>query len=312
MSIVEEVNFDNFEGFYKEMGPGGSLFFKLKGFVFRGQSDCSYKLRPSILRYKNNGIFKISDLSYMAKTNKDVCIGAAQFELENVFLEYLLLIHFYKIANYSGLHVPCINNFIFSVNEKFLFDKMQEGGFSWIHKDIVELAALAQHYGIPTRLLDWSFDVYVALYFAVRGACKHIHEGKEKKRYFELWAINHSALSEIDDIPLKFIVPSYNNNKNLCAQKGILSYYEKKLDEIVKFEGENLIHIKRDTRPLDKILEVHSDKFTEKMLYRIIFPYTCAKSTFNFLNKLGYHASKIFPGYKGVVMEMQEKKYIYD
>ena len=85
MSIVEEIRFKNFEDFYQVMGPEGSLFSKLKGFIFRGQSDYSYKLCPSILRYNHDGPFKISELSCMAKMKRDACIRAADFELENVF-----------------------------------------------------------------------------------------------------------------------------------------------------------------------------------------------------------------------------------
>ena len=40
------------------------------------------------------------------------------------------------------------------------------------HRDIrigTEFVALAQHYGLPTRTIDWSYSPYVAAYFATRG-----------------------------------------------------------------------------------------------------------------------------------------------
>jgi hypothetical protein len=32
---------------------------------------------------------------------------------------------------------------------------------------VQRLLEIGQHYGIPTRLLDWSFDPYVAFFFAL-------------------------------------------------------------------------------------------------------------------------------------------------
>ena len=222
MSIVEEIKFDSFKDFYDAMGPTGELFGALQGFIFRGQSKESYELIPSAFRYSKDAQDEYN-IDTLLKMVKEVSPDENDLDTElfQMLIEYALLQKFYRIANYSGLNVPCIKDFIFNANVKYIRNKFKEPGFYWIHKDIVELAALAQHYGIPTRLLDWSFDIYVALYFAARGACNKIDEYNNLDSNFCIWAINYDFLSiELEEsIPLKFIVPTYRNNLNICAQK---------------------------------------------------------------------------------------------
>lgn len=55
--------------------------------------------------------------------------------------------------------------------------------------DTLGWLALMQHYGIPTRLLDFTYSPYVALYFAIRGRSKT--EGDSPAA---VWAIDSEAL----------------------------------------------------------------------------------------------------------------------
>jgi hypothetical protein len=48
--------------------------------------------------------------------------------------------------------------------------------------------ALVQHYGAPTRLLDFTYSPYVALYFALRD------RNKNESEFVEVWAIDETPL----------------------------------------------------------------------------------------------------------------------
>ena len=60
----------------------------------------------------------------------------------------------------------------------------QSSGFVPLFNEVLDWLALMQHYGAPTRLLDWTRSPYVALYFALEKADKES----------AVWAINREWL----------------------------------------------------------------------------------------------------------------------
>lgn len=80
------------------------------------------------------------------------------------------------------------------------------------------LLTLAQHYGIPTRLLDWTKDPLTALYFAAADALRSNDDGKE----FSVFALADIYVN-VGTSGFKFVRAVRAANPNLRAQRGRLT-----------------------------------------------------------------------------------------
>jgi hypothetical protein len=86
------------------------------------------------------------------------------------------------------------------------------------------LFGMAQHYGIPTRLLDWSERALVAAYFAASGA-SGAAEGSGL--HMAVWALDHSRLESIASSDERVIVvrAPLATNPNLRAQRRLFTLH---------------------------------------------------------------------------------------
>jgi len=79
-------------------------------------------------------------------------------------------------------------------------------------KDSFDWLFLMQHYGVPTRLLDWSENPLVALYFAVVDSAGHEDQNSV------LWSMRPSELNKnagINDVDEEFFIPSFEDEELL-------------------------------------------------------------------------------------------------
>ena len=219
-------------------------------------------------------------------------------QMMRIAAEYNIIRNFYYSCNDANLYVPNCRIRKYPIDDISVFLNHE----TWLPEDLYEITGLAQHYGLPTRLLDWSKDIYVSLYFACLGVMNEI---KKEKRinddHIVLWALNAKKI-EVDKsigkmIPLKFIKPSYHGNPNLGAQKGLFTLWEFVSDEERKNEVE--------VTPLDTFL-INKAMDDQTLLYKLTLPTKFVLSLYVMLRNLGYGASRIFPGYNGVSQLLSE------
>ena len=299
-NFIDEKTYPSFNDFLSDISYGGSLYKKLsdgKNYIFRGLGSEKYRLVPSILR---NNI----DILGKATLNEDD-------EWRQIQIEYHLLISFFRVCDRHGLYVP--NAIKLKGMSSKLFDTTFLSYPKWIPEDFYELAAFAQHYGIPTRLLDWTHDIKVALYFAIKDNIKKL----ENPVNIVVWAIDVFAIQEKiqnglkgsilnkEYGPLKIIQPPYHFNPYLAAQKGLFTHWQKEYPPITKGIPLYPPNGKVDRRPLDMLLEEYINKNNiqidnKTLMYKYTIPLDNINEAYSYLKMHGYDASAIFPGYAGV------------
>lgn len=264
--------------------------------IFRGVKDSAYGLVPSA--YRRNGMKK---LYKEARTYMIRCGSWPLHDKQSTrpeFREIMALLWFYDLANRQGLRVPDIPH-AYSGNRYRDALSLSKTANAHFVEDWSEIAAVAQHHGVPTRMLDWTFDVDVALYFAVKDLPRKSSEAKHPEAV-SLWVLNKTKAAMLRAI--RFVVPKYCDNPNIRAQSGLFTV----LDTSLTNPGTDLqiVVLNEYLGADDDALQV-IESGNSPVLTRMDIPYEDAlELKANFKNRSISYDS-IFPGWSGVAESIE-------
>lgn len=316
--LIKTKRYKSAKEFLKDISYEGKMYQNLKdGFVFRGHQSGSYKLVPSVLRHK---LVMRDAAGNIVEDDKDAPFNIAESEDIQKNLEYRQLKQFYNLCDKNGLRLPQIDRIRHTLFNNHDILSFFFNGDDWLPNDLQELAALAQHYGMETRLLDWTTSIDTAIYFAVHKEPKMTEEeiADKDSEYVAIWALNIPTVTFGVDSPLRVIRPPYFGNPNLAAQKGLFTFWnvpgiKLPLTAENKDNNEAMFEMfKRMTNrtPLNELIEEEFKKqgVKEVVMWKLLIPRKDRKELYEYIRKRNVNAASLFPGYEGAVRCINEDK----
>lgn len=248
-----------------------------RSFIYRGLSNSDYELIPTAYRPDSSETVSLSQIARKYMEPENINTNGYKMETREIFI----LKEFYLMANAQGIDVPRIKS---EHPLDFRSVMCKERIDDWL-----DVAALAQHYGLPTRLLDWTTDPFIALYFAVKN--------DDNSHDSAIWILDRQNCFEIYQVRL--ITPRYCGNPNIMAQSGLMTAYI----------GDN----HPQTEPLDRIIseEIENSSLLKNnkdamVMMKIIIPAEKKRELKARLANMGYNHCRVFPGLYSIVQEMKD------
>lgn len=272
------------------------------GYLFRGQARKDWSLIPSAHRSPNS-----------LKNYTPQPPGPGAFNQGNR-REYLALhLHaelravqlFLESADKVGINTPLDYNSLY-LHQKLFDDLISENkadlNSEFPAREFLPSMALAQHSGIPTRLLDWTESPFVAAYFAAEKASALAGSEREEAE-FSIICLGTQLLGKVTS--LKYVSAPRANNPFLRAQRGAFTLI-RNANQFFLENGkwpsiEDAVAHERDPGTL----------YTRSPLIRFSLPASEADSLLRLLYRLDVSKLTIMPSFDNAAEHLAYKRALW-
>ena len=259
------------------------------GWIFRGQADATWDLCPSA--HRRSGRDPWADY-YLGAGRNFPSISEVRSAADLADLELELVLRFAHEVSRKGLEVPYDSP---NLRDEEVAPEVDAANFP--PRPHLGMFALAQHYGVPTRLLDWTTNPLVAAYFA----CKDIAKRTTRPERFCVWALSrrllhHHLAGPATPVKARIVTVPTVNNPKLHAQAGLFTLVYGPPDRA------NLCQPTLDSLASDT-------QAKHPFLWQFSVPSSNARTLLRFLALKGVSASSVDPGHEGAAEFLRERRW---
>lgn len=196
--------------------------------------------------------------------------------------------------------------------------------------DTLYCMSLLQHFGAPTRLLDFTYSKYVAIYFGLKAAYDSIKKQNGKKYSFALWCIDGIDMNmraekyfaksglryyyqgrwSIEDRNDKSFEPLYLKNYDV-----VVSENPAKIHDRLHWQQGVLFCPGNVEKPFMETLSSMYDKTEKKKNVKKLIcdlDINGIQESFRLLNDMNITEESLFPGLEGHAHSINYKMWLYN
>lgn len=300
---TEERTFDSAEAFLSALRFNPTVSTELpwqqggdaRDWLFRGLAAADWRLIPSAMRPEKarprsrNGI----------TMDEWVTPSSEEWSHRNqICSEHALIWRFLQMTDAQGLPLP---NYSPSLTRRLRRGRelSDERLARWPSHRLWPLVALAQHYLIPTRMLDWSRKPLVAAYFAAED-CAARAEHREAGDRLAVWVLDRRFVVSDATPELDLVTAPRAGNPNLHLQSGVFTVLRPALAPDSSFSPAPF--------DLQSYCEARGTENAKSVLWKLTLEAKEAGRLLTLLRDDFIQATTVYAGYQGAARSVLEQR----